>query len=227
MRYIALYRDLAGTQDEILEVPENTSVKALLETLASRHPVLKEYFLGGEVVVLVDGKAVQPEELLRDRCEVVIMPPISGGSRYGFIEKIDPVELLDAFLSSLDVEAGAVAVFIGRVKGVVEGKRVDELNYEVLEPHSSKTLSRIGEEEVKRHGLLAACIYHKKGSAAPGEPVLFIAVSSRGRREALAALTEILERVKHEAFVWKLERREDGEYWILGDSKRVPRERAP
>uniref|UniRef100_A0A7C4B8H5 Molybdenum cofactor biosynthesis protein MoaE n=1 Tax=Thermofilum pendens TaxID=2269 RepID=A0A7C4B8H5_THEPE len=144
----------------------------------------------------------------------------------GFRDEIRPGELLEEALSALGDDVGAVAVFVGRVKGVVEGKRVDSLEYEVLEPQASLTLQRICEEEAEKHGLAGVRVYHKRGLARVGEPVLFIAAASKGRREALEALREILERVKHEAFVWKLERREDGEYWVLGDSKRVPRGQA-
>ncbi|MEM4443729.1 MAG: molybdenum cofactor biosynthesis protein MoaE [Thermofilum sp.] len=227
VKYIALYRDLAGTSEEIIELPGESSVRDLLEAVALKHHALGEYLGSGEAVVLVDGKAAQMSDRLRDGCEVVVMPPISGGSNYGFVEKIDPAKYLEAFLSGLSDDVGAVAVFIGRVKSVIDDKQVENLEYEVLEPHSTEALASIGEEEARKHALRSVCIYHKKGSALPGEPVLFIAVASRGRREALAALEEILERVKHEAFVWKLERREDGEYWILGDSRRVPRGRAP
>jgi molybdopterin synthase catalytic subunit len=156
---------------------------------------------------------------------------VSAGARNpsvgcGFRDEIRPGELLEEALSALGDDVGALAVFVGRVKGVVEGRRVESLEYEVLEPQASLALQKICEQEAEKHGLACVRVYHKKGLARVGEPVLFIAAASRGRREALEALGEILERVKHEAFVWKLERREDGEYWILGDSKRVPRAQA-
>jgi len=144
----------------------------------------------------------------------------------GFRDEIHPGELLEEVLSALGEDVGAVAVFVGRVKGIVEGKSVDALEYEVLEPHATLALQKICEEEVGKHNLAGVRVYHKRGVAKVGEPVLFIAAASERRREALEALREILERVKHEAFVWKLERREDGEYWVLGDSKRVPRGQA-
>ena len=226
VRFVALFRDLAGVQEEAIELPEGSTLGDLVRELSKRHPPLSEYLSAGDLVAVVDGKATQLNERLRDGCEVVMMPPISGGSSYGFLDRVEPQKLLDAFLSSLGDEVGAVAVFIGRVKGSVDGKRVRELEYEVMEPQATEALARIWSEEVEKHSLSTACIYHKKGVATPGEPVLFIAVASKGRREALSALMEILERVKHEAFVWKLEKREDGDYWILGDARRVRRPQA-
>ncbi|MEZ0346392.1 MAG: molybdenum cofactor biosynthesis protein MoaE [Infirmifilum sp.] len=225
IKYLALFRDLTGLSEEDLDIQgEAVTVREIIEILAEKYPSLKSYVESEEVIVVADGKPLQLSEKVSANSELLIMPPISGGSSYAFIDKIDPPRVLDGLLKSLDDKAGAVMVFIGRVKGSIEGNRVNELYYEVVEPLSTSTLSRIGEEESKNHGLIRSVIYHKKGSAKPGEPVLFIAVASEGRKEALQALQSILERVKHEAYVWKLERREDGDYWIIGDHKRVPRQ---
>ncbi|MEM0005949.1 MAG: molybdenum cofactor biosynthesis protein MoaE, partial [Ignisphaera sp.] len=57
----------------------------------------------------------------------------------------------------------------------------------------------------------------------PGEKALYIAVIAKNRKEAINVLSRILERVKHEVPIFKLERRDDGEYWIIGESKRIKR----
>lgn len=224
VKFISLFRDIAGRSDDVLEVPgaENT-LGRVLSVISEKYPRLKEFISSGEFVVLVNSKAAEPNDSVREGDEVIIMPPISGGSHYAFVDRVDPIALLDGMLKALDDKAGAVAIFIGRVKGVIDGNRVNELHYETLEPLSTSTLAKIGEEESQKHKLFYAAVYHKRGAAKPGEPVLFIGVAAEGRREALEALREILERVKHEAYVWKLERREDGEYWIIGDRKRVPK----
>jgi len=46
----------------------------------------------------------------------------------------------------------------------------------------------------------------------------------RGRREALETLSRVLERVKAEPPIFKLEKRDDGEYYIIGESRRVKKE---
>ncbi|QOJ78316.1 molybdenum cofactor biosynthesis protein MoaE [Infirmifilum lucidum] len=224
VKFISLFRDIVGHSDDVLEVPEaENTLSRVLSIISEKYPRLKEYISSGEFVVLVNSKVAEPNDSVREGDEVIIMPPISGGSHFAFVDRVDPIALLDGMLKALDDKAGAVAIFIGRVKGVVDGKIVNELHYETLEPLSTSTLAKIGEEESQKHMLLYTAIYHKRGPAKPGEPVLFIGVAAEGRREALEALREVLERVKHEAYVWKLERREDGEYWIIGDRKRVPR----
>jgi molybdopterin synthase catalytic subunit len=139
---------------------------------------------------------------------------------------VNPDELLGKFLNSLGEDAGAVAIFIGRVKGKVGVFRVFSLSYETAEPHSTQSLEKIAREELEKNSLQGVMIYHKRGEALPGEPVLFIAVASKARKEAIRVLESTLERVKHEAYVWKLEKREDGEFWIVGDGMRVPRQKS-
>ncbi len=118
---------------------------------------------------------------------------------------------------------GAIVVFVGVVKGVVNGVAVGELKYEAYEELAEKVLARIAEEEMREYGLGAVAIYHRVGDLKPGDTTVYIVVAARGRREGFAAAARILDRVKHEAPIYKLEVREDGEFWVIGDGERVPR----
>ena len=226
IRYFSVFKDITGKKVENIVLDNSIrTVQDLLKVLVEKYPKLKEWLNSQEIIVVVDGRVYDPEEKLPDSMnEVGIMPPISGGGNYGFVEKIEPEKLLGSLLHLVDEDVGAIALFIGRVKGLLNGKKVLSLYYETYEPNSTNSLARIVEEEREKIGFKEAYVYHKEGEALPGEPVLFIAVTSRGRKEALKGLTSILERVKHEAFVWKLEKREDGEFWILGDGKRIKRQ---
>ena len=117
---------------------------------------------------------------------------------------------------------GALVVFMGFVKGVVEGEEVEYLEYSVYEGYAEEALCRIAREVAERHGVLEAHVYHRVGRLRAGEPTIYILVAAKSRREAFRAAEELLERVKHEAPVFKLEKRRSGEYWVLGD-KRIPR----
>ncbi len=118
---------------------------------------------------------------------------------------------------------GAIVVFIGFVKGSVDGKRVERLDYEVYEPYTSQHLQRIAEEEMDE-GVMDIRIYHRHGNLRPGEKTLYIVVAARGRRIAFEKARRVLERVKHEPPIFKLEHREDGDYWVFGDGMRLSRE---
>ena len=119
-------------------------------------------------------------------------------------------------------EAGAIVVFVGVVKGRVDGEEVELLEYEALEEKAVEALEKIAREICGRDGVYGVRIYHRVGSAAPGEDVVYVAVYGRGREDAFSNAWEIMDRVKHEAYVWKREVRRGGSYWVVGEGERIP-----
>ncbi|MEM4691399.1 MAG: molybdenum cofactor biosynthesis protein MoaE, partial [Desulfurococcaceae archaeon] len=61
------------------------------------------------------------------------------------------------------------------------------------------------------------------GNLKPGEPTVYMAVASISRKEALETASRVRERIKKEVPIFKLEKRVDGEYWVIGDGIRVSR----
>ena len=118
--------------------------------------------------------------------------------------------------------AGSLVVFMGFVKGVVDGRRVYTLSYEAAE-HAREKLLEIAREEAETPGVYAVTVVHRVGSLKPGEPTIYIFVVAEPRSLAFRVAERLLDRVKHEAPIYKLEAREDGEYWILGDHTRIRR----
>ena len=116
---------------------------------------------------------------------------------------------------------GALAIFIGYVKGLISGKTVKELEYTTYKPYALKVLKSIAEKNVVE-GVHEIRIFHKIGVLKPGEKTLYILVSGTSRGNVFSALENILEEVKHRAPIYKLEKRENGEYWVIGD-RRVKR----
>ncbi len=118
---------------------------------------------------------------------------------------------------------GAIVVFIGFVKGDIEGRKVSKLDYSVYEPYTSKKLDEIAKEEMDE-GVYDIRIYHKHGSLKVGDKTLYILVAAKGRKLGFEKASKVLERVKFEPPIFKLEYREDGEYWVFGDGSRLKRE---
>ena len=109
---------------------------------------------------------------------------------------------------------GAIAIFLGVVRGISRGKRVLRLEYEAHPELAPEVLGRLLEEARRKHDIIDGVIEHKVGVAAVGEPVMCIAIASRHRQEGFSALRELVERVKHEAPIWKKEVTEEGAYWV-------------
>jgi len=128
--------------------------------------------------------------------------------------KLSPVGAVVEELRASSEEVGAILIFLGVVRGVSGGKKVLRLEYEAHPELAPEILTRLVREARERHGILDAVIEHKVGTAGVGEPVMCIAVASRHRGEGFSALRELVERVKHEAPIWKKEVTEEGASWV-------------
>ena len=136
----------------------------------------------------------------------------------------EPVDLnhLAERLKKVSPEAGALVIYVGFVKGVVEGRRVERLDYEIYEEYTERRMRIIAEDIMSRDPRVKALIiYHRKGSFTPGEDVVYIGVAATTRSAAFQAARQAIDRVKHETGIWKIERRENGAYWVLGEGRRV------
>jgi len=122
--------------------------------------------------------------------------------------------LLERFKRGLPEEAGAIGCFIGVVRGISsEGKRVKLLRYECSEEISRK-LEEIAADFEKEPNIHRVAIHHVIDDLEPGDEAIYLIVAGKHRSEVFFALEKLMNRVKHEAPVWKKEVYEKGERWI-------------
>ncbi|ABM81342.1 molybdenum cofactor biosynthesis protein MoaE [Hyperthermus butylicus] len=119
--------------------------------------------------------------------------------------------------------AGALVSFAGFVKGLVEGSTVHELYYEAVRELAEREMMRIAEKYASAPGVRDIAVYHYHGPRRPGDPTIYVFVTAVSRHQAFTTAAIVLEEIKHKVPVYKLEKRSDGEYWILGDHTRIPR----
>ncbi len=231
IRFFSIYRDIVGREQIEIEMPDNIGIGAIIKHLINRYPKLEKIFDEIKPLVLLNGVVADETKMINDGDEIAIIPPVSGGLdnrvKTGLFSRdmdIDINREINELIIGTEGEGiGAIAIFVGVVKDRIENAKVNELIYEAYEPYVSEYLEKIAREEIERNRVKAIRIFHRVGSARPGEKTLFIAVASTSRNESINTLREILERVKHEVPIFKLEKRDDGEYWIIGDGKRVKR----
>jgi molybdopterin synthase catalytic subunit len=99
--------------------------------------------------------------------------------------------------------AGAVVSFEGRVRPLENGRTIRGLCYEAYEPMARDMLLTIGEETVDRYGLVGLCVEHSKGLVLVGECSFRLQIAGRHRREALAAMSQFINRLKRDVPIWK------------------------
>lgn len=113
-------------------------------------------------------------------------------------------------------EAGAIATFVGLVRGDNAGRRVLRLDYEAFAPLAEKMFASIAAEAAAHWPAVRLAIHHRVGRLEIGEASVAIAAASPHRAEAFAACRYAIERIKQVAPVWKHEHFEGGDVWIEG-----------
>ena len=77
VKLFAAYQEAYKVPELVLEFPPETSVTGVLENLIAEHPELKQW--RNLTRFGVNLQFVEPDTLLKDGDEVVLIPPVSGG----------------------------------------------------------------------------------------------------------------------------------------------------
>jgi molybdopterin synthase catalytic subunit len=198
VRLFAGLRERAGTDRLELELPDDARVADVLNAMATT-PV--GALRPRECVVAVNREYAEAHEPVRAGDEVALVPPVSGGA--GAVRRVrvtgEPLDL--AALADLvrDPRAGAVVVFEGVTRDV------PELDYEAYAEMAQARIETIAAEEAARHDLCAVAVEHRTGTVPLSEPSVIVAASAPHRGQAFAGARALIDRVKAEAPIWKVE----------------------
>jgi molybdopterin synthase catalytic subunit len=204
VRLFAGLRERAGTDRLELDLPDGATVGELLEALAGT-PVGP---LGPrQCVVAINREYADAGQPIAAGDEVALVPPVSGGAHYVRTTRVttEPLDLAELSAAVRDPRAGAVVVFEGVTR------EVPELDYEAYTQMAVERIDAIAQEEGERHGLCVVAVHHRVGTVPLGEPSVIVAASAPHRGEAFAGARAVIDRVKAEAPIWKVEVGEDGE----------------
>jgi MoaE-MoaD fusion protein len=198
VRLFAGLRERAGSRYIDVELPDGANVSDLLAAMAAT-PVGE--IQAGQCVVAINREYADLGEAIRPEDEIALIPPVSGGA--GSVRSVrvteEPLDVAAVSAAVRDPRAGAVVVFEGVTR------EVGELEYEAYEEMALERLRRIGEEEAERHGLCAVALEHRVGTVPLSEPSVLVAASAPHRGEAFHGARALIDRIKAEAPIWKLE----------------------
>lgn len=114
---------------------------------------------------------------------------------------------------STRTDIGGHSIFLGQVRAdAIEQKTVTAIEYSSYEEMALEKMHVIREEIFSKYELTCLHVYHSLGKVAAGEISLFVFTSSKHRKPAIEACTEIVERIKAELPVWGKELFEDQTY---------------
>ncbi len=138
---------------------------------------------------------------------------------YDKVEHPEEIETLRSLIrkvkSAKGVErCGAIAIFIGFVRRISDGKEVVRLEYERFDELYWQKLKEIEKRIKEKEGVVDVKIYHKIGSLKPGEDILYVIVMGESRKDVFKPLEDCIEMIKRELPIWKKEVYEDGAIWV-------------
>lgn len=119
-----------------------------------------------------------------------------------------------AALTAGDASAGAVASFVGLVRGGATEGGVTDMTLEHYPGMTEKALAAIVAEARGRWVLNGVRVIHRVGRLLPGERIVMVAVSSGHRQSAFQACEFIMDYLKTQAPFWKKERTPQGAHWV-------------
>jgi molybdopterin synthase catalytic subunit len=105
--------------------------------------------------------------------------------------------------------AGGQAVFVGTVRDHDDGRSVTSLDY-TAHPSAADVIRNVAARFAAEPDVLGVAVLHRVGALAIGDPAIVAAVSTAHRAEAFDTCRRLVDAVKHELPVWKLQRFADG-----------------
>ena len=107
-------------------------------------------------------------------------------------------------------KAGAVVLFSGETRDNSHDKEVAYLEYEAQESMAEKMIADILQQAVAKWNLNVAVAVHRTGKVSVSETAIVVITAAAHRSEAYAANRFIIDKIKHEAPIWKCEYFTDG-----------------
>jgi molybdopterin synthase catalytic subunit len=198
VRLFAGLRERAGSARVQVELPDGARVADLLAAMevAPR-----------SCVVAINREYAGESEPVREGDEVALVPPVSGGADVVRRVRIvaEPLDVGALAAAVRDQSAGAVVLFEGVTRDV------PELDYEAYVEMAESKLRTIGEEVAAAYGAAAVALEHRVGTVPLSEPSVIVAAAAPHRAEAFNAARALIDRVKAEAPIWKVEVSASGE----------------
>ena len=231
VRLFAIQRELAGTREVPLDLPDGATVADAWDGLVALHPALAPG--RASVRFARNGAYADDATSLADGDEVAMIPPVSGGADPRRILEVRDEPFGPAILEELGErlatdEDGAVVGFLGRTRvspgtpapgqeaeaARHAGREVEALEYEAHETMARDVLGTIADEIATRFGVDRLAIVHRTGPVPLGEVSVAIVAVSPHREAAFDAARYAIDETKARAPIWKAERFADGHVWI-------------
>jgi molybdopterin synthase catalytic subunit len=110
-----------------------------------------------------------------------------------------------AKLTKGDTGIGGLALFVGKVRGEVQGEPLVSMTLEHYPGMTEAELERIEVEAQHRFKLSASLIVHRVGELKPGDNIVLVIACAPHRQDAFEAAEFLMDYLKTRAPFWKKE----------------------
>ena len=122
----------------------------------------------------------------------------------------EPIDTSMVLAEVASATQGACILFVGTVRDLNDGKRVDGMDYTAYVAMAEREMMMIANEAADRFQDTFVIIVHRIGQLALGEASVAIATSHQHRDPAYSASRYIIEQLKARVPIWKREHYSDG-----------------
>jgi MoaE-MoaD fusion protein len=229
VRYLGMLREIAGCDDESVEMPDGALLGELYAALQQRVPQLQNFRQAIALAVNYEYSAADTQ--LRDGDEIALIPPVSGGAPDARASLNTPAmqttdhaaivrQPIDGAAISTAIrqpDDGAVVVFDGIVRNQTRGRRTLYLDYTAYEPMTLKQMEQLAQQALANYAVRDVWLVHRLGKLQIGETSVYIVVASAHRAAAFDACRWLIDTLKKTVPIWKKEYFEDGAVWADGE----------
>lgn len=220
--FFAYLKEAVGKNRIELTIDDSVDVSALKTIIAEMYPVLSTRLQN--ILVTIDRQFAFDNDLIPDRAEVALFPPVSGGTQERTIFQItsEPLDL-DELIARITYDTtGAACVFTGMVRGETfrgEAHKTVALEYEAYIPMAEEKMKQVAEEiHLRWPEVEGIAIVQRIGHLEPRTPTVLIACSAAHRDTGVFEAARYgIDRLKEIVPIWKKEIGPHGEVWIEGD----------
>ena len=211
--YFAVFRERLGRDRDELEIADGATVADAIAALGALHPAIAN--LRTRFRVAVNEAFVPESTVLAEADELVLIPPVAGGSDERYAKLLDVPLSLDRVVAAVSGPGmGGIVTFTGMVRRTSRGVTVAQLDYEAYGSMAVREMTRLCDEiEAEISGTRIA-VEHRVGSLGIGELAVVIAAAAPHRAEAFTACRAMIDRLKDRVPIWKKEHGDDGTTWV-------------
>ena len=210
-------RDAVDATSMELSLDAPATVSSAFQKLVEKFSDLERF--GRSLLFAVNEEYATPETRLQENDELAVFPPVSGGSHDFFELTTEPIDVGQVARRVVLPECGATVTLDGYAREWTKGRRTLYLVYEAYDSMALTEMQRLGAEAHKRFEIAHIGIVHRTGRLDIGETSVVIAVSAPHRQAAFQACEWAIRELKRTVPVWKKEIFEDGEEWVMPQTR--------